>query len=80
MKNIINIYKKHYNSKNNLASMPKEYYGKFYNACTEPCDMLQGPCSCGAWHSQEEWPDEVQLSVFGTISDKKTICKRKMIN
>ncbi len=21
-----------------------------YNACTEPCGMWTGPCSCGAWH------------------------------
>jgi hypothetical protein len=21
-----------------------------YNGSTEPCDMLVGPCSCGAWH------------------------------
>jgi hypothetical protein len=73
-----NKHKEHYNPKNNLASMPKEYLGKFYNACTDPCDMLQGPCACGAWHHQEEWPDKIQLEVFGNISDKQTICKRKM--
>lgn len=21
-----------------------------FNACTDPCDMLAGPCACGAWH------------------------------
>lgn len=21
-----------------------------YNACTDPCDMWDGPCACGAWH------------------------------
>lgn len=21
-----------------------------YNASTDPCDMLEGPCACGAWH------------------------------
>lgn len=25
-----------------------------YNACNEPCDMLSGPCACGAWHTVEE--------------------------
>jgi len=48
-----------YNPDNGLASMPQKYIGLFYNACSEPCDMLQGPCACGAWHHQEEWPDEI---------------------
>ena len=21
-----------------------------FNACTDPCDMWDGPCACGAWH------------------------------
>lgn len=21
----------------------------------EACDMAQGPCICGAWHSREDW-------------------------
>ena len=25
-----------------------------YNATHERCDMMDGPCSCGAWHSEEE--------------------------
>ncbi len=72
-------YQDHYNSKNKLASMPEKYYGKFYNACTDPCDMLQGPCACGAFHNQEEWPPKIQLEVFGNISAKKTVCKRTSI-
>jgi hypothetical protein len=28
---------------------------KHFNANTEPCDMLQGPCCCGAWHDLNEW-------------------------
>lgn len=27
---------------------------KIYNACSEPCDMLVGPCVCGAYHTEEE--------------------------
>lgn len=23
---------------------------KYYNACNDPCDMLEGPCACGATH------------------------------
>lgn len=28
-----------------------------YNACTEPCDMLVGPCCCGAWHTVKDAND-----------------------
>lgn len=27
-----------------------EWAPKQYNACTDPCDMWNGPCACGAWH------------------------------
>jgi hypothetical protein len=26
-----------------------------YNANSEPCDTLNGPCVCGAWHDEKEW-------------------------
>lgn len=68
-----------FNPENNLASMPEKYLGRFYNACNDPCDMLQGPCACGAWHHQEEWPDDIQQEVFGNVSTKKCIIKRKPI-
>lgn len=29
----------------------------YYNASNDPCDMLEGPCRCGAWHSLPEWLD-----------------------
>ena len=35
--------------------MPVDMQGRFHNACTEPCDMIDGPCACGAWHSAKEW-------------------------
>jgi len=69
---------KHFNSNNGLASMPTKYIGMYYNASTEPCDMLSGPCSCGAWHHQEEWPDNLQLEVFGNISPKSAICMQSV--
>lgn len=25
-----------------------------YNGSGTPCDMLKGPCSCGAWHTGDE--------------------------
>ena len=74
---MINKHKDCYNEKNGLANMPIEYVGKFYNIHTYPCDMLSGPCACGAWHNQEEWPDWLQLEVFGFVSDKDNSIKRK---
>lgn len=33
-----------------------ENWPPHYNACNEPCDMIEGPCCCGAWHDlDEEW-------------------------
>lgn len=69
-------YSHHFNKNNRLASMPEDYIGLFHNACTDPCDMLQGPCACGAWHHQEEWPDNIQMEVFGNISPKESTIKR----
>ena len=69
----------HFNPKNNLASMPSKYVGRFYNGgCPDECDMLQGACACGATHHQEEWPDDIQMEVFGNVSSKPTICKRSI--
>ncbi len=41
--------------RNDILVMPRLWMGQVYNACTDPCDMLQGPCACGAWHHLEEW-------------------------
>jgi hypothetical protein len=38
----------------NMA-MPEEWIGQYHNACTDPCDMLCGPCACGATHHLNEW-------------------------
>lgn len=27
----------------------------------QTCDMAIGPCACGAWHSESEWEQYVQL-------------------
>ena len=37
-----------------LRPMPaglEQYNGGY----SEPCDMLVGPCCCGAWHSLDDW-------------------------
>ncbi len=41
--------------------LPESMRGSFFNACTDPCDMLHGPCACGAWHTATEWA--IKLSV-----------------
>ena len=30
-----------------------------FNGSHERCDMAQGPCSCGAWHTLKDRPDSV---------------------
>ncbi len=65
------------NPETGLASMPEKYLGQFYNGCNEPCDMLEGCCTCGATHHQEEWPDGIQMEVFGAVSEKITQIKRR---
>lgn len=41
---------------NGAVPWPVNWTDRHYNASHEPCDMLIGPCSCGAWHTeQEDW-------------------------
>jgi len=41
--------------KKDLIPAP-DHWPNRYNACTDPCDMIKGPCVCGAWHNlEEEW-------------------------
>ncbi len=36
--------------------MPVEMRGHFHNGqCPDPCDMVDGPCACGATHNAKEW-------------------------
>ncbi len=43
--------------------MPSKF--KFYNngSVRETCDMAQGPCCCGAWHTLGEWPIGVSVEI-----------------
>jgi hypothetical protein len=34
-----------------------------YNGLSEPCDTIDGPCCCGAWHSIEEWESILKSEV-----------------
>lgn len=27
----------------------------FFNASSDPCDMMDGPCACGAWHKPADF-------------------------
>jgi hypothetical protein len=43
-----------------LVPWPDDWLDRHYNACNEPCDMLIGPCACGAWHCEgEQWVQEI---------------------
>jgi hypothetical protein len=38
-----------------------------YNACNQPCDMLVGPCVCGAWHTTDEAWVRLSLQLYGAV-------------
>lgn len=45
---------------NGLIPMPIDRIGDFFNgSCPDPCDMIKGPCVCGAWHHLRDWPTEL---------------------
>ena len=48
---------------NGFIVMPEKFLGKFFNACTESCDFIEGPCACGAWHHLRDWPKEVRDNI-----------------
>ena len=53
-------------SESGMVPWPEEWEDRHYNGvhgCGEPCDMLVGPCACGAFHLEtEEWVVEVLLA------------------
>lgn len=48
-----------------------------YNACAQPCDMLRGPCACGAWHEPQDFtevpgcPEELRARVEQLLLDER---------
>ncbi|MEN6367618.1 MAG: hypothetical protein ABFC88_12460 [Thermoguttaceae bacterium] len=57
---------------NGLVPWPDDFAqnDRHYNANTEPCDMIVGPCTCGAWHSEEEpWVQAMLEKHNAEISD-----------
>ena len=37
-----------------IVAWPEDWTDRHHNANAEPCDMLVGPCACGAWHDETE--------------------------
>lgn len=44
--------------KDHIVPMPPEFF--FHNACSERCDMLVGPCACGAWHRADDFIEKIK--------------------
>ncbi len=57
-----------------LLQAHSDYGAVGYNGGTA-CDVLDGPCSCGAWHKLEE--DRNGLTPLGKKMRKKLLEKRK---
>lgn len=38
-----------------MSSALPAHWPKHYNGSNEPCDILDGPCACGAWHTRGDW-------------------------
>ncbi|MHA1390539.1 MAG: hypothetical protein ACTSR9_19155 [Candidatus Thorarchaeota archaeon] len=58
------------NKNHRCIPLPQQLIGKFHNACTDPCDMVDGPCACGAAHHIQDWPDEVIEAVWGDLKEE----------
>jgi hypothetical protein len=56
---------------NGLVPWPNEWADRHFNACKEPCDMLIGPCACGAWHTESEpWVQALLTKYNAEIVDE----------
>ena len=55
---------------NGSVPWPQGWTDRHYNGGREPCDMLVGPCSCGAWHMEsEDWVRAMLLKHNAEIID-----------
>lgn len=61
----MNILYKH--PRSGMVPWPDGWDGENHNGTHEPCDMLIGPCSCGAWHHEREYWVERALHVHNAI-------------
>ncbi len=54
--------------------MPEEMRGQFHNGqCPDVCDMIDGPCACGAWHSAKEWIDKLNTKLAAVKEKNKRL-------
>ena len=45
---------------NELIPVPAHWPVRFAAHYNEPCDMVKGPCACGAWHDPyEAWVQDM---------------------
>lgn len=56
----------------NIISMPKEI--DLYNGSNNRCDTLNGPCSCGAWHSKIEIFNKISSQFNITLDEFDSLC------
>jgi len=55
---------------NGLVPWPEDWTDRHYNGGREPCDMLVGLCSCGAWHLETEaWVQALLNKHYAEIVD-----------
>ena len=57
-------------SKNSFAGVP-DHWPDRHNVNMEPCDMIDGPCVCGGWHSRDEEWVKVGIARFGLQEDRE---------
>jgi hypothetical protein len=56
---------------NGLVPWPDDWTAdRHFNADSQPCDMLVGPCACGAWHIETEpWVQAILAKHHAEIID-----------
>lgn len=35
-----------------------------FNGSATPCDVFDGPCSCGAWHKGNDWNEKIRKAAL----------------
>jgi len=61
-----------------LLGWPSGWDERNYNGSNEPCDMIVGPCACGAWHGPDDWTDlldrhNAEIRAAGESADAATL-------